>query len=159
MARTAAEQRRFDEAQQDEQFLSWVEMNEAVLELEFDEVDDLPAQPWDGLALDRAEAAALEIFASAQDCFTEATWESSWHFVRFIGQTFVDAFEGHWVNLPGANGGRPQVAVDLPFGSMYVEPIGMLTSAMSRRTGTEWSRVFGYAAEDYATYLEERRGG
>ncbi len=157
MARTTAQQRLFDEAQQDETFLVWVSLNEDVLDLEFDEVDDLPAPPWDAAVLDRAEAAALEIVASERDCFTEETRVASWHLVRFIGHVLIDAFEGHRVNVPGQGGDRRgSVGVDLPFRTLYIEPIGMLTSAMYRRTGTEWSEVFGYAVRDQAKYLQAR---
>jgi len=134
-------------------------MNEAVLELEFDDVPDLPARPWDAEALDIAEAAALERFSSAADAFTNDKVPVAWRFVRFLGQTFIDAFDGFWVNLPGSEEVSPPVAVDLPYRTMYIEPIGLLTSAINRRTGIEWSKVFTYAAEDDAEYLKTRCGG
>jgi hypothetical protein len=155
MARTEEQQRAFDEAQQDEKFQSWVAMNESVLELEFDDdVPDLPGRPWDERALDIAEAAALRLFDSPEDTFSDGKAESAWRFVRFIGETFVEAFEGRWVNLPAGKGTRQRVGVELPFRTMYLEPINLLTSAMGRRTGTEWSTVFRYAEEDYAAYRE-----
>ncbi len=154
--RTAKVGTRFEAAQHDEKFLAWVEMNEAVLELEFDDVPDLPARPWDAEALDIAEAAALERFSSAADAFTNDKVPVAWQFVRLLGQTFIDAFDGFWVNLPGSEEVSPRVGVNLPYRTMHIEPIGLLTSAMNRRTGIEWSKVFTYVAEDYAEYLKTR---
>lgn len=158
MTRSEDEQRQHDVAQHDEKFLSWVEMNEGVLELEFDEdVPDLPEKPWGQEALRIAEARALEIFPSKAEVFDEEHWDTSWRFVRFIGQTFIDAFDGFWVNLPGEDRARAKVVVQLPFRTMYLEPINLLTAAVSRRTGEEWARVYGYAEEDYAAYRASKR--
>lgn len=155
MPKSEEQQRRFEEAQQDEQFQSWVAMNEPMLELEFDDdVPDLPDRPWDDRALDIAEAAALKRFASPEDTFSDGNTAAAWRFVRFIGETFVESFEGTWVNLPASKGQRQRVGVELPFRTMYLEPISLLTSAMGRRTGVEWSTVYRYAAEDYAAYRE-----
>jgi len=159
MARSDPEQTAYDAAQHDEKFLSWVAMNEGVLELEFDEdVPDLPERPWGEDALRIAERAALERFDSSSAPFSKDGWESSWRFVRFIGQTFVDAFDGLWVNLPGEDGKPPRVAVTLPFSETYLQPITLLTMAMGRRTGEEWAKVYRYAAEDYEAYLAQRPG-
>ncbi len=154
MPRSQTQQRIFDELQQDEKFRSWVAMNEAVLELEFDDVPDLPEHPWDRSALDLAESAALEMFESADDAFSPEKSDAAWRFVRFIGQTFIDAFDGHWVNIPATKGFWQRVGVDLPFRTMYIEPIGMVRTAMHRREGHSWATIYDYAAEDYDTYRQ-----
>lgn len=169
--KTQQQQQRFDVAQRDEQFLSWVAMNEGVLELEFDDdVPDLPAKvrreekpgisgaaAWGETALRIAEARALELFPRKEVVFDDSHWASAWRFVRFLGQTFIDAFDGGWVNIPGEDGAKGKVVVQLPFRESYLEPINLLTAAMSRRTGEEWARVFGYAEEDHAAYLNSQR--
>ncbi len=154
MPRSQAQQRIFDELQQDEKFRSWVAMNEAVLELEFDDVPGIPERSWDGSALDLAESVALELFASAADAFSPEKSDTAWRFVRFIGQTFIDGFEGAWVNIPASKGFRQRLGVDLPFRTMYIEPIGMLRTAVHGREGHSWATVYDYAAEDYEEYLQ-----
>ena len=115
MARGDAEQADYNTAQHDEKFLSWVDMNEAVLELEFDvDVPDLPERPWDADALRTAERAALEKFDSSSAPFAEDNRESSWRFVRFLGQTFIDLFDGLWVNLSGKTASRPALRSSCP---------------------------------------------
>lgn len=157
VARSAADQRAWDAAAQDEEFLAWVDMNDAVLALELDDVvADLPSKPWGEAALRVAEAAALERFGSYTECFTTGHWEASWLFVRFIGQVFIDGCDGSWVNIPAQGKQRAQVAVRVPGMAGLVEPITMLTAAMHRRTGEEWSSVFRYAQQDHAAYLTER---
>jgi len=149
--------RKFERAQQDEQFRAWVAMNEAVVELEFEveEVPELPAAPWGADALDVAERAALRRFPDRQ-VFAPEHQQSAWRYVRFLGQVYVDAFEGRWVALPD-QAGVSQPAVDLPFRQTYREPIADLTAAMARRTGTEWSTAFRYAEEDHQAWVAAGR--
>jgi len=156
MARGDAEQADYNTAQHDQKSLSWVDMNEAVLELDFDvDVPDLPERPWGADALRTAERAALEKFDSSSAPFAEDNRESSWRFVRFLGQTFIDAFDGLWVNLPREDGKPPRVAVKLPFRETHLQPITLLTMAMGRRTGEEWAKVYEYAAVDHERWVAE----
>lgn len=115
----------------------------------------MPAKPWGVTALHRAEAAALARFPTMADTFTTETWDSSWRFVRFLGQVWIDAFAGYWVNLPTKAHQRGGVAVAYSSSRTVFEPIGLLTAAMHRRTGTEWERVFGYAADRLARHLAD----
>jgi hypothetical protein len=154
MAYNKSEQAAFDAAQADEGFLAWVAMNEFILECEIDDdIPGLPPRPWGADALRIAERRALDLVARKEETFDEAHQEMSWRIVRFLGQTFVEAFEGRWVNVPPMGSASAEIAVELPFRNFYIEPMSLLTAAMKRRTGEEWARVFGYAEEDYKTYL------
>lgn len=125
VATTIAEHTRFDAPQQDEKFLAWVEMNDFILEHEINkDIPGLPTRPWGAHALRVAEEYALTQISSKEETFDEAHQRPVWRLVRLIGQTFVEAFDGTWVNLPAEGSSPARVAVDLPFRQMfYLEPI------------------------------------
>ncbi len=141
----------------DQRFLAWVEMNDFILEYEIDDdIPSLPARPWGADALRVAEKYALTQIPTKEQTFDEEHQRLAWRLVRFVGQTFVEAFDGTWVNLPAGGSSPARVAVDLPFRrTFFLEPISLLTAAMKRRTGEEWALVFGYHEKNHQAYRAE----
>lgn len=109
-----------------------------------EDIPGLPRRPWGADTLRVAEEYALTQVSGKEETFDEEHQGLAWRLVRLVGQTFVEAFDGTWVNLLAEGSSPARVAVDLPFRKMfYPEPITLLTAAMKRRTGEEWALVFG----------------
>ncbi|WP_406267329.1 hypothetical protein OH799_22125 [Nocardia sp. NBC_00881] len=111
--------------------------------------------------MDHAEAAALLIFPTMESVDLPENREIADQFHRYIGEVFRRNFEGEWYNVPECD--DPQrthgfgPVVRRPFNELYLTVISQLTTAMHRRTGTEWSRIFEFSAEDYTSWQNAGR--
>lgn len=162
VAYTEAERRQMDADQHDPRWLAWLADMDAGLARFFTETaPGMPDDPWSAEGLRQAEARALELFPSREAVGLPENRDAADGFHRYLGEVFRRAFEGRWYNVPDEDdtqrtrGFGP--VVEMPFASMYLTVITQLTSAMSRRTGREWARVFGYQAEDYQAWQEAGR--
>lgn len=145
-------EKQFEAAQHDSGFKAWLKMMPYVVEdfLTFN-MSGMSDDPYSVEGLRKAEAAALKRFANYHTVFDKANRDDADKFIRFLGQAFVEAFGGQWVNLPADKeaGELAQVAVRLPFRKDgYVTPVTLLTTAVHRRTGQVWSKVFQSAMEE-----------
>ncbi|MFA4052603.1 MULTISPECIES: hypothetical protein [Mycobacteroides] len=151
----------FREAQADEKFQGWLKMQEAVMGIEFP-IYDLPEVrdsmfTKDSLAI--AEAKLIELYDSNRAAYAgEENVHRTMRYVYYVGETFRRAFEGTWVAIPPL-GDKPRregllPGVDLPFRENFVNPTQLIHLALTRRSGVEITRVYGYAERDYNEWLD-----
>lgn len=134
----------------DEGFAAWLEMNDYLLDAEFltFDVDRMPTQPYSAAGLDVAEADLLRRFDGLDALRADRAMFDK--FIRFVGEAFVVGLGFRWTNRPaGGDDGRPYLAVEHPkLTGGQIEVPTTVTSAVARRSGTEWSFVYRNMAED-----------
>jgi hypothetical protein len=131
----------------DDGFAAWLAMNDYLLDCEFlaGDVPGMPDDPYTEEGLRIAEAEALRRFSSIPDVLAAENRHMFDKFVRFIGETFVRGLGGHWTNKPLVDDGKAYVGVGFPWRETTLEIPTMVTSAVARRTGDEWSFVYRMA--------------
>ncbi|MFF0489347.1 hypothetical protein ACFYTQ_10035 [Nocardia sp. NPDC004068] len=161
---TAAEIARMEQDQHDPKWLAWVapELMETKLRKFFtDTVPDMPDDPWTAEGLDHAERAALVLFPTVQSTRLTAHKDAADQFHRFIGEVFRRRFEGKWYNSPewddSANSHGFGPVIEDQFSDMFVTPVPMLTMAIHRATGQEWSRIFHRVEHSYHEWKQNGR--
>ncbi|MCM6776446.1 hypothetical protein NDR87_21105 [Nocardia sp. CDC159] len=148
--------------QQDPRWLAWVErMDEELAKFLSETVSDMPENPWTAEGLRRAEQAALERFPESGYEDRPENRELVDQFARFLGEVFRRNFEGEWYNVPEyddenrSRGFGP--VIQEGYNPMYLDVIPLLGTAIVRRTGEEWTTIFGYSQQDYAKWVEHGR--
>ncbi|WP_280253390.1 hypothetical protein [Nocardia abscessus] len=154
---TQEERRRMDHDQRDPRWLAWLErMDEQLNRFFTEKVTDMPEDPWSAEGLNRAEAAALRIFPTMESVDLPENREVADQFHRYVGEVFRRNFEGEWYNVPSyddeqrTRGFGPVIREG--YNPEYLTVVPLLTTAMFRRTGVEWSQIFGYSEEDYTAW-------
>ncbi|MGY1990402.1 hypothetical protein [Mycolicibacterium fortuitum] len=154
----------YREAQSDEKFQSWLKMQEAVMEIEFP-YHDLPEvrdHMFTKDSLTTIENKLLDLYPNERAAYaTPEDVHRTMRYVYYIGETFRRAFEATWAAFPHHDPAAPSRAakpvIDFPFREAFIRPTDLLGIALNRRTGTEISRVFGYAERDYNEWLDNGR--
>jgi hypothetical protein len=139
----------FRDAQSNEQFLSWVKMQDAVMDIEFpyEDAPELRDEMFTKDSLGTIEAKLIEKFPNHRVAYDGNNVHTTMRFVFYVGETFRRQFEGQWVNLPASQGFKP--AVDFPMREALIRPADLVKIALNRRTGHEILDVYGYAERDY----------
>lgn len=147
----------FRQAQSDQQFLGWLKMQEAVMEIEFPfDVNEVRDQMYTKDSLAVIENRLQDLYPTAAAAFDADNVHTTMRYVYYVGETFRRAFGGTWVALPNLSDPiEPphKSAVDFPMREAYVEPAELVKIALTRRTGQELTRVYGYAERDYDNWL------
>lgn len=152
----------FRRVQSDPNFRSWLEMQDAVMNIEFP-VFDLPEvgdRMYAPETLAVAEQKLLELYPDARTAFTGRAVHTTTRYAYYVGETFRRAFEGIWIALPSrANpDGHPAgSAIDFPMREAIVDPVDLVKLALVRRTGAEITRVYGYAERDHRRWVDAGR--
>lgn len=162
--------RAYRDAQENEFFLGWLKMQEAVMNIEFPYFDlpEVKDHMFTGDSLRIVENKLLDLYSDPRVAFAgEENLHRTMRYVYYIGETYRRAFEGTWVVLPEvetkgkkrAGDSEPAMtpAVDLPFNELFTNPMQQISMALSRRTGTEITAIFQFAAEDYAQWVQDGR--
>ncbi|WP_330229018.1 hypothetical protein OHA40_23365 [Nocardia sp. NBC_00508] len=151
-----------DSDQQDPRWVRWLDrMTDEINHFLTITVPDMPESPWTAEGLRHAEAVALRIFPTMESVDLPENRHLADQFHRYLGEVFRRNFEGEWYNVPEHD--DPQrtrgfgPVVRRPFNELYFTVVSQLTAAMYRRTGTEWSRIFEFSAEDYADWQSAGR--
>jgi hypothetical protein len=148
----------FREAQADEKFQGWLKMQEAAMGIVFP-IEDAPEvrdSMFTKASLESIEAKLLELYADSVVAYaTDEAVHRTMRYVYYIGETFRQAFEGIWVAVPPdeKQGGGARPAIDMPFRETFIYPMTLIGFALSRRTSEEITRVYGYAHEDYESWV------
>lgn len=154
--------RKFQDAQHDERFLGWLQMEEAAMPLIF-QVKDVPGlseKMYTKASVPIVEQSLLDRFASAADLWiTEESTDSVMRYTYYLGEVFRREFEGSWVALPGKGKGisASTPVIDLPFRETFVNPLSLINFAVGRRTGDQIGHVLHWAEEDYNKWVSEGR--
>ncbi|GAB2675845.1 hypothetical protein [Nocardia goodfellowii] len=156
---TEAERRQRALFQQAPVWIEWLAaMDEQRARFFSETVPDMPADPWSPEGLDHAEAAALRRFPDMESVELPKNRDIADQFHRYVGETFRRNFGGKWYNVPSfddeqrSRGFGPIIRDE--FSAEYLDVITLLTASMHRRTGSEWSRIFGFVAQEYAAWKE-----
>ena len=144
----------FREAQSNEQFLGWLKMQEAVMEIEFPYYDlpEVRDDMFSKASLAIVEQKLLELYEDRSAAFSTEHVHTTMRYVYYIGETFRSAFEGVWVNLPLTDGFA--AAIDFPMRETMIKPADLVQGAVNLRTGTELTVVFGYAERNYREWVD-----
>ncbi|MEV0688196.1 hypothetical protein AB0I35_30455 [Nocardia sp. NPDC050378] len=151
----------FKALQNDEQFRSWLLMQEAAMEIEFTvfDVPELSGYEYTREGLVIAEQEILRRFADSSP-WTEENYKLGSRFMYFIGETFVRNFEGKWVALPPQPPKTsPATVVDTEYSSGFYNPRTQMGFVRSRKTGTELTWIFDRAQATYTQWVELGRPG
>ena len=156
--------RAFREAQADEAFQGWLEMQQAVMGIEFP-TDDLPEVrdrmfAKDSLAI--LEEKLLLLYGSVREALAvDAGVHRTMRYAYYIGETYRRAFEGTWVAISTRKADTvsagTQPGIELPFRESFVLPVQQIRLALIRRTGSQITRTFDHAERDYASWIEKGR--
>lgn len=145
--------RAFRDAQSNEQFLGWLKMQEAVMEIEFPYVDlpEVRDEMFTKASLATVEQKLLDLYENHQDAFSPDHIHTTMRYVYYIGETFRRACKGVWVAIPVADAFLP--AIDFPMRETMIKPTDLVKGAVNRRKGKHLTMVFGHAERDYQEWL------
>jgi hypothetical protein len=154
----------FREAQADEQFQSWLKMQEAVMGIEFP-INDLPEirdSMFTKESLVIVEAKLLDLYPDDAAAYaTEDDVHRTMRYVYYLGETFRRAFDGTWVAVPQQNSkndaGVLTPAIDVPFRETFIQPTLLVRFALNRRSGDEITPVYGHTERAYHKWEEAGR--
>jgi hypothetical protein len=160
--------RQREKDQQDPAWLAWLaEMDNALDTFFAVDVPDMPADPFTAAGLAHAEQALMAMFESVDVLLDPENAAVVDRFQRYVGEVFIrSGFEGHWMNVRVTAGGDADVFFDRrriapvvsePFDEVFIDVVMMLGMATHRRTGTEWTWVYGHSADDYAEWVAQGR--
>lgn len=159
---TKAELARRDRDQHDSRWLDWVgRMTEQIDRFLNETVPDMPENPWSAEGLGHAEQALLNLFPASGDEFGPENQQIVDRFARFLGEAFRRNFEGEWFNDPACDdeqrsrGFGPVIREG--YNPEYLDVVPLVSMAIYRRTGTEWSRIFGHSQRRYAQWVKDGR--
>lgn len=151
----------FRKAQDNKLFRSWLDMQDAVMAIEFP-IEDCPEvadimYTEESLAI--VENKLLSLFDNFRDALDEQNIHTTMRFVYYIGETYRRAFEGTWVALPKSGGGEDDntPVIDLPFWETLLKPLESVQVALNRRNGSELAGQYPYARRDYVAWVEAGR--
>jgi hypothetical protein len=138
-----------------EGFQAWLAKTEYLLEGEFldGDVTGMPENPYTEEGLRIAEAEALRRFASSAEIREPANREMYGKFMRYVGETFVQALGAEWTSSPMVDDGKPYIGLRYPWKPKTVNVATLVTSALARRSGDQWAFVFRMADEDRRAWL------
>jgi hypothetical protein len=97
-------------------------------------------------SLETIEVKLMELYPDSSAAYaSEDDVHRTMRYVYYIGETFRQAFEGTWVAVPPdkKEDDGPKPAIDLPFRETFIYPMTLVGFALSRRTGTEITFVYG----------------
>ncbi len=146
----------FKKLQQDEQFQSWLLMQDAAMEIEFTvfDVPELSGLEYTREGLVIAEQEILRRFADSSP-WSKENYKLGNRFLYFIGETYRRNFEGKWVALPPQPPKtNPATVVDTEFSSGFYNPRTQMGFVRSRKTGTELTWAFDHAQAAYTKWVE-----
>lgn len=151
----------FRKAQSNKLFRSWIEMQQAVMAIEFP-IDDCPGVRdimFTEMSLGIVEEKLLSLYDSFGISLEDRNLHTVMRYVYYIGETYRRAFEGTWVALPKPGGGEDDnlPVVDLPFWETLFKPMESVQAALNRRTGVELAGQYPYAKRDYDRWVEAGR--
>lgn len=162
--------RAYQEAQNDEFFVGWLRMQEAVMEIEFPYVDcpEVLDQMYAKETLPVIEAKLLDLYANSRAAVAgEENLHRTMRYVYYLGEVFRRAFDGTWVALPEIDalgkrvdpesGPALQPAVDLPFRETFVTPLRQISLAIGRRSGKELATNFMLTERPYNKWVADGR--
>ncbi|WP_433662065.1 hypothetical protein ACQPW1_07890 [Nocardia sp. CA-128927] len=154
---TKAELRQREKDQEDQNWLAWLaDMDVQIHKFFTETVPDLPENPWTAEGLQHAEAAALKLFPDWETVPLPENRDVADQFSRYVGEVFRRNFEGIWRNEPSFDSRRNPLGfgpvIHTPENPEYLDVVNLLTAAMHRRTGNEWSRIFGYSTDGFAKW-------
>lgn len=163
--------RAYRDAQSDENFLGWLRMQEAVMDIEFPYVDcpEVRDVMYAKESLPIVEAKLLQLYGNSREALTgEENLHRTMRFVYYVGDVFRRAFEGTWVALPEIDdkgkrkepeaGPSLQPAVDVPFRESFVTPLRQVSMAIGHRSGNELATNFLLTERAYAKWVKDGRG-
>ncbi|GGL03203.1 hypothetical protein [Nocardia jinanensis] len=136
----------YQQIQNDENFQTWLRMQQDAIEGEFVDADvpELDGHLWTREGLLIVEHEMLRRFSDFDDMVSEENFEVGVRFIYFIGETFRRALEGIWALLPPNPPDRPDplCVIDSPMWTAFHDPTHMSGLAFDRRTGKEISWIF-----------------
>lgn len=153
--------RAFRNAQQNRLFRSWLDMQEAVMAIEFP-IDDCP-EIRDIMFTEESLSVVEGKLLSLYESFDAATDEQNIHtmmrYVYYVGETYRRAFEGSWAALPRSGGSEDDniPVVDFPFRETLYKPTEAIQVALGRHTGNELSYLYPRTRKAYQAWLDEGR--
>ncbi|MEU4416469.1 hypothetical protein AB0G00_12850 [Nocardia salmonicida] len=148
----------FKTLQHDEQFRSWLLMQEAAQEIEFtvSQVPELDGLTGTREGLQVAEQELLRRFGDSSYS-SEQNISLASRFLYFIGEVFRSNLEGQWVAVPSQPPKPPTSMVAVEFSSSFYNPRHMMGFVKQRRTGTELTKIYDRAVARYNWWVESGR--
>ena len=142
------------QAAREKAFQAWLAMNDYLLDCEFlvFDVTGMPEDPFCEAGLKIAEANALGRFADSDEAVSVQNRDLFGKFVRFVGEVFVRGAGGQWTERPYADDGAAYLGVRFPWTDYTLTIPTLVSSAMARRTGDHWAKVYRYKLADQAAY-------
>jgi len=154
----------FREAQTNEQFLGWLKMQEASMEIEFpyEELPDVRDIMFTKDSLAVVEQKLMELYPDDPSAYAnEEAVHRTMRYAYYVGETVRRAIEATWVALPPpSQKGQPGAllpAIDVLFDEMLVQPLLLIRFALTRRTGLEITRVYNNILRLYDEWAEKGR--
>ena len=146
--------RAFRDAQSNEQFLGWLKMQEAVMEIEFPYYDlpEIREQMYTEASLAIVEQKLLGLYDNHRSAFSLENVHTTMRYVYYVGETFRRACEGTWVALPVADAYLP--AIDFPMRETMTKPTDLVEGTVNRRDGKHLTKVYGHAVRSYREWTE-----
>lgn len=149
------------------EWLAWrMGMDEPLQRFFTVDVPDMPADPFSSAGLAHAEHALIAMFASADPLLELENAAVADRFQRYVGEAFARSFEGQWMNVRVSDDPDSGVffdrrgfapAVYRPFNGAFVDVVSMVLMAAHRRTGQEWTFVYGHSASDHVKWVAKGR--
>ncbi|MEC3955808.1 hypothetical protein VMT65_22435 [Nocardia sp. CDC153] len=160
--------RQREKDQHDPRWLAWLAEMDGALETFFSvDVPDMPADPFTAAGLTHAEQSLMARFSSADPLLEPENAEVADRFQRYLGETFIrSGFEGRWMNVRISDDRDTNVFFDRrgfepvvsePFNAVFIDVVSLILTAAHRRTGEEWTWVYGHSANDYAVWVAKGR--
>ncbi|OHU31698.1 hypothetical protein BKG76_00330 [Mycobacteroides franklinii] len=151
----------FRRAQQNTKFRSWLDMQDAVMAIEFpfEDCPEVAGMMYTQRSLGVVEAKILSFYDCFQDAWDAKNIHTTMRFVYYIGETYRRGFEGAWAALPKFGGGEDDntPVVDFPFRDTLFKPMESVQVALVRRTGSEIAGLYPYAQKDFQEWVEAGR--
>lgn len=149
----------FRKVQHDPNFRGWLKMQEAVMEIEFPYTDlpEVRDQMFTKDSLPVVEQKLLELYPDRRSTLaTDSAVHTTMRYAYYIGETYRRAFDAVWVAIPHhIDPDLPPrgFAIDFPMREGMTDPLQQLQMAVTRRTGNEITRVYGYAERSYNEWI------
>ncbi|WP_040834911.1 hypothetical protein [Nocardia brevicatena] len=151
----------YQASRHDEDFQSWLQMQEAAMETEFirHDVPELDGHLYTREGLVIAEQQILLRYPTEHDMFSEGNLEIGLRFFYAIGETFRRALDGTWVALPPNPPERPEplAVIDSPMWTAFHDLQHMIGLAFNRRSGKEISWIYDRAVKRHQKWVDAGR--
>ncbi|TDZ77533.1 hypothetical protein DE4585_04928 [Mycobacteroides salmoniphilum] len=147
----------FRKAQQNTKFRSWLDMQDAVMAIEFR--PEVSGMMYTKESLEVVEAKILSLYDSFQEAWDAKNVHTTMRFVYYIGETYRRGLEGVWAALPKFGGGEDDntPVVDFPFRETLFKPMESVQVSLVRRTGSEMAGLYPNAQRDFQEWVEAGR--